>query len=171
MRAALRPFALRDDAFFLAGLRAAAFFAAFRRPVFFAAFRVDFLAAFRVDFFAALRVDFFAAFFGAFFAAFRGAAGRARAGSELRAAALDPFPLRPAPGAARSGALEDADCAGVGETGGGNGSDRGVSSIHPPLVQPVSISSNPDIGAPCSQRGATRRRFRPPGPCEGVVWI
>jgi hypothetical protein len=38
--------------------------------------------------------------------------------------------------------------------GGGSGSpDIGVSSIHPPLVQPVSISSSPDIGAPLA-RGA-----------------
>jgi hypothetical protein len=180
LRAVLRPLALRDEAFFFAGLRAdvflADFLAALRRTDFFAAFFAvffaDFFAVFFADFFAVFFADFFAAFraafFGAFFADFRGSAGRARVGSELLAAALEPFPLRPAPGAARSGALEEA---GVGATGGGKGSDRGVSSIHPPLVQPVSISSNPDIGAPCSQRGATRRRFRPPGPCEGVVWI
>jgi len=163
---ALRPLALRAAAFFLAGLRTA-FFA-----VRFAAFFVDFFAAFLADLRAVFFVDFRADVFAAFFADFRDGDGRARVLPMLRSAAADPLPLRPLPGAPRSGVLAGAENAGAGGTGGGRGSDMGLSSIHPPLVQPVSISSSPDIGAPCSQRGATRRRvLAPRGRGEGVVWI
>jgi hypothetical protein len=158
-----RLFALRAAAFFFAGLRAAPFFAgrfavfgALLRAAFFAGFFAGLFAAFFAGFFATFRALFAAAFFGDFVAAFI-------PDPPARAPALDPLPLRPEPGAARSGVLGGIVNAG-GEAGGGNGSLMGVSSIHPPLVQPVSISSNPDIGAPCSQRGVTRRRYWPPGP-------
>ena len=158
----LRLAAPRAEAFFLAGRRAADFFAGFL-AVFFADFLAVFFADFLTAFFAVFAADFFAAFFPDFFAAFRGAAARERDAVAPVRGAEDPL-SRLIPEAERSGAGAGAENAGAGGTGGGRGSDMGLSSIHPPLVQPVSISSDPDIGAPCSQRGATRRRFRPPGP-------
>lgn len=158
-------------AFFLAGRRAADFFAGFLATffvAFFAAFFVDFFTDFRADFFdadfddlrAALPADFFAAFFGD-----RPAAFRETWLPELDADVLAAAPLsRIESPVERAGMEAGLENAGAGGTGGGSGSDMGLSSIHPPLVQPVSISSDPDIGAPCAQRGATRRRFRPPGP-------
>jgi hypothetical protein len=155
------------DAFFLAGRRAADFFAAFL-----AAFRgdffADFFADFRADFFELFFDDFRAAFPADFFAAFpadRPAAFREAWLPELDAGFRADAPLSRIESAAdRLGMEAGLENAGAGGTGGGSGSDMGLSSIHPPLVQPVSISSDPDIGAPSAQRGATRRRFRPPGP-------
>jgi hypothetical protein len=119
--------------FFAGRLGAARFLAGRARADFFAGRFAAFFGAdfFRADFFAAFLADFFAAFFGAAF----GVAGIA--------------------GMARSGARAGMANAGVGiGAGAGIGSlDIGESSIHPPLVQPVSISSSPDIGAPLA-RGA-----------------
>jgi hypothetical protein len=54
---------------------------------------------------------------------------------------------------ARSGARAGMANVGIGGGAGIGSLDIGESSIHPPLVQPVSISSSPDIGAPLA-RGA-----------------
>jgi hypothetical protein len=116
-----------------------------------AVFFVDFFADFRAAFFADFFADFLAVFFVDFFA-------------DSRGAALPELPLAFFAVEREAAGAPGLEGAGVGGTGDGRGSDMGLSSIHPPLVQPVSISSDPDIGAPCSQRGVTRRRFRPPGP-------
>ena len=170
----------------LAAPRAEAFFLAGRRvDVFFVAFLADFLADFAADFFADFFADVLADFFEDFFVDFReawppeldvdfladvdfpdelrAAAGRERELPAVLRAADEPL-SRIDSEAVRFGMEAGLEKAGAGGTGGGRGSDMGLSSIHPPLVQPVSISSDPDIGAPCAQRGATRRRFRPPGP-------
>ena len=107
--------------------------------------RADFFAGFLADFFAAFfavffRADFFAAFFAVFYATFVRAA---RAG----------FGVAGIAGMARSGARAGMANAGAGAGAGIGSLDIGESSIHPPLVQPVSISSSPDIGAPLA-RGA-----------------
>ncbi|HEX6644264.1 MAG TPA: hypothetical protein VF037_06285 [Gemmatimonadales bacterium] len=154
-------------ALFLAGFRAAAFLAG-RRTVerdaaFFAgALREVFFA--REAFFGALRDDFRPADWPDFRAllppVFRGMVVRE---VEPAGRAEPLIPPEPLPRSGEAG-IENAGGAG----GGGSGSDIGFSSIHPPLVQPVSISSDPDIGAPSAQRGVTRRRFSPRGRGEGV---
>lgn len=155
----------RGLARFLAGRRAAFFvdfFAVFFLADFFAGRRADFFAPFFALFFALFFAAFLALFFTLFLAAFRAAFFGAfffRGAAVLLARAGWAGVGRRA--GAGSGVLEGIVKLGA---GGGNGSLMGVSSIHPPLVQPVSISSSPDIGAPCSQRGATRRRYRPRGP-------
>jgi hypothetical protein len=108
-----RPVALLDAAFFLAGLRAdcfvlvdffAAFFAGFR-----VAFFADFLVAFFADFLVAFFADFAPVFFADFFVDFRDAAGREPLPRLIPPAAAEPLPLRPEPGAGRSGVSAGAE--------------------------------------------------------------
>jgi hypothetical protein len=121
--------------FFAGRLGAARFLAG--RADFFAG---RFAAFFGDDFF---RAAFFAVFLAAFLAVFFLAAGAFRAG----------FGVAGISGMARSGARAGMANVGIGGGAGIGSLDIGESSIHPPLVQPVSISSSPDIGAPLA-RGA-----------------
>jgi hypothetical protein len=156
----------------LAGFRAADFFAGRRTveraaPFFAGALRELFFAPPREAFFAVPRDDFRDADRVVFRAlpplVFRGMLVR-----EVEPAGRAD-PVMPLAVLLRSGDAGMVNAGGAG--GGGSGSDIGFSSIHPPLVQPVSISSDPDIGAPSAQRGVTRRRFSPRGRGKGVEQI
>ena len=152
----------------------AVFFAAFFID-FFTDFVADFFTDFFTDFFADFFTDFFADFFG-FFAAFAGAFFPPLLLTVLpREGPLRSVPARRIPDvaapAAESGVAVMPRSAsfihplspypGAGLIGIGTGSlVIGVSSIHPALAQPDSLSSRWDIGSPRQLRGTARRWSR-----------
>ena len=124
----------------------------------------DFFFAGRAGFFVARFADFFAALED-FFAAFGRAAVRAGGADSRRGVAG-------IAGAARSGVRDGMAKAGTGGGAGIGSLDIGESSIHPPLVQPVSISSCPDIGAPLARGAALPPSVKAPKRrCECVMGI
>jgi hypothetical protein len=134
-----------------------------------AAFFAGRFVAFLADFFAGRFADFPAArLAGFFFAVFRAAFGRFAAGR-------DGASRRGVAGIA--GMARSAGRAGMANAGTGGGAgigslDIGESSIHPPLVQPVSISSCPDIGAPLARGAALPPPVKAPRRrCECVMRI
>lgn len=138
----------RRAAFFLAGRRVAAFLAGVRFAAFLAGLRsAAFFTGFRAAaFFRGADFFFAAVFFGAGRLAVRLAGFLARTGGGKGSIASTGGMLN-----VRGG-------------GGGSGSlDSGVSSIQPPLVQPVSRSSSGDIEAPW----IGLRHNQPPGMAGG----